>query len=45
MRKILVCALTAVLIFGTAGCGLDISKDDVNSIAGLFTEDSDKDST
>lgn len=43
MRKFLVCTLAAVLVFGAAGCGLDISEDDVNSIVGLFTEDSDKD--
>ena len=43
MRKFLVCTLAAVLVFGAAGCGLDISEDDVNSIVGLFTEDGDKD--
>ena len=43
MRKFLVCTLAAVLVFGAAGCGLDISEEDVNTIVGLFTEDSDKD--
>lgn len=43
MRKFWVCALATVIAFGAAGCGLDISEDDVNTILGLFTEDNDGD--
>ena len=31
MRKFLVCTLAAALVFGAAGCGLDISKEDKDS--------------